>query len=233
MDKEETQNSEPASSAASVPPTKKSGGLKKFLMILLILLLIGAAGGGAWYAQQKKINKLEKDKKAAEEKADKAGSAKSGEKREVVRVQVARPASRSFSVEIPLDWLSGTCGEDLLFIANTEQRLGKCDTEYFGMMSFSWAAGDTREPTATYSSNPDYADFTSAAVTINGVSGDKLTYRFVGESLVGYPATGSSFITYRLFDGTNTFIATYDRNAGETDYRTDFEAIVETLDTTP
>src|SRR3990167_3101234 len=107
-----------------VGPKKKRG--KQALLWLLILLLIGGAGSGAWdYNQQ--IKQLQE---AA--KADKAPE------KEIVKVQVVKSADNSFSVEAPVEWLSGTCEDStIVFLAPSADLLGKCATEYFGIVSMS------------------------------------------------------------------------------------------------
>src|SRR5687767_8185087 len=109
-----------------VGPKKPRG--RKFFKFLLILLLIGLVGGGVWYWQQQKIDDLNQQLKDQKEAADKKAKESGQKSAEVERVQVVRPPDNSYSVEAPVDWFTGNC-EELVFLAPTEDLLGKCATE--------------------------------------------------------------------------------------------------------
>lgn len=217
----------------SVPDTKtyqvvgpKKHRSKKMLMWLLILLLIGASGYGGWYYQQQKIDDLNLQIKQLKEAASQPTEAE----QDVVRVQLVRPADKSYSVEAPLDWLSGTCEDSaVVFLAPTSDLLGKCATEFFGMVSISKQPGDNLAVEADFSDDSIYSDVSFTSTSINGVNGVKISHTQVGAFEVG-PVAGTKTISYQLFDGTNTYIISYSEQPGWPDHSDDFELIAQSFE---
>ena len=206
-----------------VGPKKKRG--KQALLWLLILLLIGGAGYGAWYYQQQNIDDLNQQIKQLQEaaKADKAPE------KEIVKVQVVKSADNSFSVEAPVEWLSGTCEDStIVFLAPSADLLGKCATEYFGIVSMSKTPGDNRSAEGDFADETLYSDVTFAAVTVNGVEGVRVSYTNVGEFEVG-PLAGTKAISYQLFDGTSTYMISYSQQPSDPDYSEEFETITQSF----
>ncbi|MEK7600136.1 MAG: hypothetical protein AAB462_03835 [Patescibacteria group bacterium] len=195
------------------------------LIIILILLLLAIIGFAGWRIWSKDTPSSRADTKTASS-SDKDGAGEAAEP------AYAMPVSEAYRVALPATWVSATCADnsDILFLAPTTDKLGKCASESGGTVAVSKNSGDTSHNEEYYTSDDHYASVNYSPVTIDGITGSKVTYTIATENIIGYPPVGTQQIIYSLFDGTNTFSLSYTRFAGEPDLAAAVQTLAESFD---
>lgn len=143
-----------------------------------------------------------------------------------------RPPSEVYRVAQPEGWVKSTCSDspDLLFLAPSTDKLGKCNSESGGTVLISKSAGDIREPATAFTGNPQYTSVSYEATTIDGMAGYKVAYAIAATGDPGYPPPGTKHIQYVLFDGTNSFIIIHTRLPADPDLSAIVQTMAETFD---
>lgn len=202
-----------------VPPRHKSS--KKPLLVLLVILLIAGASFGVWYWQQRKIDDLNQQLIAAKN-AQQAPAAAA----DPVKVRLVGPIESSFTVALPDAWVFGVCPDnEIIFLAPTKGKLGKCNSESFGTVSISKLSGDAREPETAFADASVYGSVSYEVVTVNGVPGVKVGYTLLDNGILGYPPVNTKFVEYTFFKDGSSYVMVYHQQPGDTDYEAVFEAI--------
>lgn len=197
-------------------------GFSPLILILLILLLL-ALGFAAWRV-------LGSDSDKPSDSSESTSTTK--ETPDEPAVTYAKPISEAYQVVQPDAWVKGTCPDnpDLLFLAPSSDKLGKCQTESFGTVSVTKNAGDSTNNEEYYTGDDYYGSVSYSAVTIDGITGYKVGYTIAGESELGYPPIGTKQVLYVLYDGTNTYTIAYGQMAGDADHAATAQAIAESFD---
>lgn len=216
--------SQPQESQVVTPKQKRS---KKPLWVLLVILLVAAAAAGAWYWQQRKIDDLEKQLSVA------SSSQQTKEApTDPVEVHLVGPVEASFSVELPDAWVFGTCADtEIVFLAPSADKLGKCNTESFGTVSISKVPGDVREPETAFADAAVYGSVNYEVVTLDGAPGVKVSYTVLDSGELGYPPVNTKMIRYTVFKDGNSYVIGYQQQPGDTDYAAVFEDIANSFAT--
>ncbi|MEO5628109.1 MAG: hypothetical protein ABIQ89_04465 [Candidatus Saccharimonadales bacterium] len=192
------------------------------LIILLVIVILGVLGFAGWTVWKKS-------------KATPATT--SSAKTEVTKDKTAKPeptytmpTSAAFRVVAPDGWVNSTCADnpDTLFLATTSDKLGKCQSDFGGTVVISKVSGNATQPESYYSSDASLGSVVYSDVTIDGVSGHKVSYTVTGAAEVG-PAVGTQQTTYILYDGTSSYIITYTRLSGEADLSAEVQALAESF----
>lgn len=198
------------------------------LIIVLVLLLLGLLGFAGWTVYSK--NKKTETSTAKSETKKAAAPEKSTTKR--IEPTYVKPAGEAYRVALPATWVSGTCADnpDILFLAPTSDKLGKCQSEYFGTVALSKNAGNIGHNEEYYTSDDAYADVTYTATTIDGIAGYKVTYTVATANELGVPAVGTKIVQYVLYDGANSYTISYSRTAAEADLTAVVQTLAESFD---
>ena len=210
---------------------RQSGfGILELLIILLIILMLIFAG---WWVWKKKHDSKDSGKHASTSESSKKDSGKTGSKTVDPTDDwvTYSNAEGNFSFKHPASWVQAAhpelCSEGLALLAPTADTVGHCASEDGGQMQFSSAAGDV---SAEYQfGEAYYTASTDTAVTINGVSGHKLTATVMGmEAAVavgGYP-DGTTLVRYIFVTGGRTYIASYVQQPSYPDALSDFTLLM-------
>jgi len=135
--------------------------------------------------------------------------------------------SDSYSVNLPVGWYYSTCeGTDILFLAPSEDLLGKCDSGYFGAISISRNAGDRRAE-GDPSSDSTVTEVSVTEVTIDRQPATKVSYTVGGDGDI--IAIGTKFIRYQIFYEGNTYTIGTSNTPGETSFAEELDGIVRTF----
>lgn len=193
------------------------------ILILLILAVLGFVGWRVWSERTPADSGASSTPAAS---TDKDGSS------ETPAPTYVMPVSEAFRVALPATWVSRTCADnaDILFLAPTEDKLGTCSSESGGTLAISKNAGDTRRDEASYTSDSSYSSVSYSPITIDGITGTKVSYTIATESIIGYPPVGTQHVVYSLYDGTNTFSLVYTRLPGDADHAATVQTIAESFD---
>lgn len=196
------------------------------LIIIFLLLLLAVVGFAGWTVYS--TNKDTEPSKTSSSTSD--TTKKTTPKR--VEPTYATTVSVIYRVVQPDSWVKGTCADnpDILFLAPSTDKLGKCQTEYFGTVAITKNIGNIGHNEEYYTSDDAYAEVTYSAITIDGITGYKVSYRVATENELGVPAVGTKIVQYVLFDGTNTFSISYSRASGDPDLTTEVQKLAESFD---
>lgn len=189
------------------------------ILALILALVIGLVGWRVWAMRSDKATDTSTAKTAEEEEPAPA-------------VTYVQPPSEDYRIALPDTWVSGSCPDtpNLLFLAPTADKLGKCNSESGGTVSIGRNDGNTGYGEDYYTSDDYYGDVVYTAVTIDGIEGYKVAYTVATETELGYPPIGTQVVQYVLFDGTNTYQVTYTRFSGDPDLSAQAQAIAESFD---
>lgn len=195
------------------------------VLILLILALLGFAGWRIWES---------KDDKGSGKPESSESTPSSGDSEEPAppALNYVKPPSEVYRVALPDTWVKATCPDtpDLLFLAPTTDKLGRCNSESGGTVAISKASGDVSHPATYYTGDSHLSGVSHAAITIDGINGYKVAYTIAVEYELGYPPVGTQQTQWVLFDGTNSFIIVYTRLPGDPDLAATAQTLAETFD---
>lgn len=189
------------------------------VVIVVVLAGIGFAGWRVWEAR-------EADKRAETPAAVQAGD------QETTDATYVRPASKNYQVIPPNGWASATCDDvpNTLFLAPTENMLGKCDGSGYGGTVFIFGQeGNTGLGADSYL-DPFYGNATHTNVTIDGIKGYKVAYTTATLRDTTSPPIGTKIVQYVLFDGTDTWTITYTQLSGDPDNSAAAEAVAQSFE---
>jgi len=195
------------------------------LLILLLLAVMAFAGWRVWGSKD--------DSDSA--KPSTSESEPAPDKDEPVddpELAYVRPPSEVYRVAQPEGWVKATCADtpDVLFLAPSTDRLGKCGSESGGTVFATKSPGNVGNPEAHYTGSAHYRGVTYTPITIDGMNGYKATYTTATVDGLGYPPIGSQGADYVLFDGTNSFVLVYTRLPGAPDLAATVQTMAETFD---
>ncbi|HTE58232.1 MAG TPA: hypothetical protein VK694_05810 [Verrucomicrobiae bacterium] len=195
------------------------------ILILLLLALLGFAGWRIWESRDDKGGKIPSSSDSAPASAD-------PEEPAAPALNYVKPPSEVYRVALPDTWVKATCPDtpDLLFLAPTTDKLGKCNSEFGGTVTISKASGDVSHPAAYYSGDSHLSGVSYATTTIDSINGYKVSYTVSTEYEIGTPAVGTQQTQWVLFDGTNSFIMVYTRLPGDPDLAAAAQTLAETFD---
>ena len=195
------------------------------LIIILLILLLAVVGFAGWTV----YNTNKKSEPTTKPAAKTESTTESTPKR--TPLALVKPISEAYRVALPDGWVKGTCADspDVLFLATTTAKLGKCESYSGGMVFIAKNAGNTGHTEEYYTSDDAFSDVTYTSITIDGISGYKVKYTYATENELGYPAVGTKATDYILFDGTNTFSIGYLQFVGEPDLGTTVQALAESF----
>jgi len=214
----EAQDLKPEENQVVSPKHKSS---KRPLLVLLVVLLIAGVSFGVWYWQQRKIDDLNQQL-IASKNTQQAPAAPA----DPVEVHLVGPIESSFTVALPDAWVFGVCPDtEIIFLAPSADKLGKCNSESFGTVSISKVSGDVREPETAFADASVYGSVSYEVVTVNGVPGVKVGYTLLDNGILGYPPVNTKTVRYTLFKDGNSYVMGYQQQPGDTDYRAVFEDI--------
>ena len=198
------------------------------LIIILLLLLLGIIGFTGWFVWNS--NKTGSSTSTSAESSTKDES--KTEKRIRVEPPYIKPPSEAYRVILPSAWVTSNCSDspDLLFLAQSTDKLGKCQSEYFGTVAIAKNTGNIGHNEEYYTSDDAYADVTYTATTIDGITGYKVAYTVATENELGVPKVGTKIVQYFLYDGTNTFSISYSRPSGEPALTATVQTLAESFD---
>lgn len=199
-------------------------GVAPLLIILLIFLLavVGFAGWRVWSAS-KSDSKASSSESSSTEKIETSDEP-------VPELERVSSATDSFSVALPSGWVQRTCEDaDILFLAPSEDKLGKCSSGYFGAISISRNEGDVRADSDP-ASDPSATEVSVSTATIDGKEATKTSYTVSGEEAM--IPSGTRIIRYQLFHEGYTYTLGASQDPGGTSYATELDAIVRTFSIT-
>jgi Tfp pilus assembly protein PilX len=199
------------------------------LIIIILLLILALLGFGGWRVWE---SKKDKDKSASSSSSEPSPISSAAEEPTASALNYVKPPSEVYQVALPEGWVKATCPgtPDLLFLAPSTDKLGKCDTESGGTVAIGKNSGNTGHPETFYTSDPQYGSVAYTSITLDGITGYKVSYTVAAESISGYPPVGTQQTQYVLFDGTNTFTIVYTRFAGDADLAATVQTMAETFD---
>lgn len=211
-----------------VGPIKPKASKKKIILISIAIILATAVVAFAGYKFAKSDSKDTKSASSEETKS----TAKEAPVEAVV-AEVVSPESGEYEVELPADWVTGSCSDnpDIFFLAPTTDLLGKCQTEYFGTVSISKIEGDQRRSEEYYAADDYYRSPAFSEVIIDSLPGYRVSYSIAQESELGYPPVGTFEYTYNLYDEIEdvTYKIGYRELATDSDYQAEFIVIAESF----
>ena len=200
-------------------------GFSHFIIILLVLILaiLGVIGWRVWESS--------KTDDSATPSASSNSKKKSTDKG-ITTFTYVKPVSESYRVALPTGWVSGTCADntEILFLAPTTDKLGKCSSESGGTVAVSKNSGDIGHNEEYYTSDDYFGSPVFTPITIDGITGYKVSYSVATDTELGYPPVGTQIVHYSLFDGTNTYTLTYNRFAGDPDLTATVQTLAESFD---
>lgn len=206
---------------------------------LLILVIVGMLGGLGWYvwnAHNKSIDSLTN--------ADSANSSvvKYSKKPAAVKDPTADWTAYSskngqFSLKYPKSWVQPTnkeaCNSDLfdrsLYLGPDSDSVLKCATEYFGQIWIGSVDGDKK---SSYDLGTGYENIVKKDVTVNGVTGQRISGVAVAPSgdLPFAPLKGTIEVHYIFYTKGITYSASYTQapagNNPSSDVLSDFDLVV-------
>lgn len=205
---------------------KNQKGFSPLILILLLLLLL-IVGFAAW----KVYDTNKKNDSGDPSSSSKTTSAKKSIPKTAEPTYV-KPISEIYRVALADGWVKGTCADnpDILFLAQSTDKLGKCQSEYFGTVAISKNSGNTGHNEEYYTADDAYASVTYVAITIDGVPGYRVSYTVATENELGTPAVGTKIVQYVLYDGTSTFTISYSRASGDPDLTAEVQIIADSFD---
>ncbi len=136
-----------------------------------------------------------------------------------------------YSLKYPKTWSTATnadkCADGLLLLGADAASTGKCASDFGGQMQFVSTAS-TKD---TYSLGSSYIDTTSEVVTVNGVTGRKLTgtYKSDGSEMVGGLKDGAKVTVYVFVTNGRMYTMSYYSASASADYPdalSDFNTLV-------
>jgi hypothetical protein len=188
------------------------------ILILLLLALIGFTGWRVWSASN-----TDTDSAPAASSPATTDKIETGEEAPPALERIST-ASDSYSVALPSGWVHATCEDtDILFLAPSEELLGRCNSGSFGAISISRSAGDSRAE-GDPRSDPTATDVSVTDVTINRQPATKTSYTVGGDGAM--VAVGTRFVSYRVFYEGNTYTLGAQQAPGGTSYATELDAFV-------
>lgn len=143
-----------------------------------------------------------------------------------------QPPNEAYKVALPDTWVNSSCPDtpDLLFLAPTIDKLGKCNSESGGTVVVTRNDGNTGYGEDYYTESDYYDSPVYTVVTIDGIEGYKVAYTVGSDDGLGYPPIGTQVVRYVLFDGTDTYSINYTRFAGDPDESAKAQFIAESFD---
>lgn len=197
------------------------------LILILLLLLLGIVGFAAW-----KVYDTNNKKDSGDSSSSTKSTSTKKSMPKTTEPTYAKPISEVYRVALADGWVKGTCADnpDLLFLAKSSDKLGKCQSEYFGTVAISKNVGNAGHNEEYYTSDDAYGSVTYVAVTIDGIPGYRVGYTVATENELGTPAVGTKIVQYVLFDGTSTFTIAYSRASGEPDLTPEVQIIADSFD---
>lgn len=201
--------------------SRNQRGIAHLYLILgvVLVVVIGLVGWRVWV--------MRSDKAPSE-----TASSPSAEKEVEPDLNYIQPPSEAYRVALPEGWTSNTCPDspNTLFMAPTIDKLGKCNTESGGTVAIDRQDGNVGYGEDYYTSNSYYDSPAYTPMTVDGIEGYRISYYVGDDDGLGYPPIGTQIVKYVLFDGTNTFVITYTRFAGDPDEGANAQAIAESFD---
>lgn len=205
----------------------RPGKKKIFLVSILIILAAGLVA----FAGYKYAKSDSEDTKTSSSEESKSTTKEAPSL--VVEAEMAGPESGEYEVELPSEWVTGSCADnpDIFFLAPNVDLLGKCQTEYFGTVSITKIGGDQRRTEEYYSADDYYLSPAFSLVVIDSLPGYRVSYSTAQESELGYPPLGTFEYAYNLYDGTEdvTYRIAYRQLPSDNDYQSDFISIAESF----
>ena len=194
------------------------------ILILLILLLLGFVGWRVWDSRDDGGG-------STPDSSESAGSDEAGDEPEAT-VTTVMPPSEAYRVALPEGWVKAICPdtEHLLFLAQTTDKLGKCNTESGGTVAITKTGSDAGHPESYYTADPYYGGVSYAPVMIDSMAGYKVAYTVASADGLGYPPVGTHQIQYVLFDGPSSYVLVYTRFAADPDLSAAFQTLAESFD---
>lgn len=190
------------------------------LLVILILLALGFIGWKVW----------ERSKDAP---ASSSSTSESVDKDATTpEITYASPESELYRVSVPEAWVSGTCPDnvDILFLAPSTEKLGRCQSDSGGTVAIAKNTGNTGHTEEYYTSDDQFSSVSYSPVTIDGITGYKVSYTVATENELGYPPVGTKVVLYSLYDGTNTFSQVYTQLPDDPNLASVFQSIAESFD---
>jgi hypothetical protein len=208
---------------------QKGFGAVELIIILLILLALVLGGWYVWSKMSK-----DKDAKATEKTATSSATGEDADTDATSPTEgweVYSNEAGDYTFKYPAAWVFAEspedCSAETVLFAPAAASLGKCATESGGQMQANSAVGDVRSEyqfTEAY-----YTSKTDEAVTVEGVTGNKLTAIVSGmEGVVevgGWP-DDTKIVRYLFFTNGRTYTITYVQQPDYPDALSDFSLLV-------
>lgn len=198
-----------------------------FVGLLAILVVVALVGMSGWLVYQHQNHSIQP-----------TNSADSGLFQENVAQKSVDPTanwtkynsiSGHYSLQYPTTWVTNSCASDfILLLGPTKATVGECASGNLGEMYF--LSADTSHASA-YNLNIDnsatYGGVTKTPLTLNGVTGTKLTatYKSTGQTMPPYP-DNTKIVFYVFTTASRTYIASYYQKPGYPYVLDDFNLIV-------
>ena len=166
------------------------------ILLVLILLFLAIAGFAGW-----RVWDMSRSEPATSSNSP-TPSPKSEAPEEIPAPTLERVsgAGDSYSVALPIGWVHRSCDDsNILFLAPSDDLLGKCNSDSFGVLSIGRNTGDTRAE-GDPASDPTATDVSVSSVTVDSQPATKTRYT-VGSTESIVPA-GTRFVRYQiLYEG--------------------------------
>jgi hypothetical protein len=206
----------------------QSGSALTILFIILIVALIGAAG---WlvYKNQKKApattttTTVQKTTSTPVPKTEADPTA---------TWTVYSDAAGKFALRYPTTWVKAThpelCSPGILLLGPTTATVGVCASEGFGQVHITSTDGDSR---SNYELGTGYTAVTKTDVTVDGVTGKKISGTAKGQAASDTPgmgalADGTIVVNYVFYTNGKTYVAGYTQPPANPDVLNDFNLLV-------
>lgn len=190
------------------------------ILILILLALIGFAGWRVWESSKDPAVDSSTSTPASTEKVETTDETPP-------TLERISTASDSYTVALPSGWYYASCDDsDILFLAPSEDLLGRCNSGSFGAISISRTPGDTRTE-GDPRTDPTARDVSVTDVTVNGQPATKTSYTVGGDGAM--VAAGTKFVSYRVFYEGHTYTLGAMQTPSGTSYATELDAIVRTF----
>lgn len=202
-------------------------GASRIIVAMVVLVVVAAAGAGGWWLWQRNAPQEVDETPDTTQQTEQPAT----EEQTAAQTVEASPASGDFSVRILESWQQQDCAADnpnILFVAPTTDLLGKCASEFFGLIAVSKTEGDRREDESAYSGRTDINLVSYDQLMVDTMPAIRVEYTQSEEPIVG-PPVGTRYIEVIAFDGTYSFSMSYTQQPGWDDYRAEFDAIVSSL----
>lgn len=216
---------------------------RRFIQTVVLLVILGVVGFLGWFVWQAKYH--------TEKSLDNTSQAQGTTTKNTERpAETSAPADLTadwtpytsdtgkFSLRYPKTWVQplnrDLCTPELferaLYLGPDAGSVLKCASEYFGQMAVFSVDGDKR---GDYGLGADYKDITKREVTVNGVTGQRISGVAVAPSPdAGFAPTEGTIEVHYVFYAPNgtTYVARYTQapkgHSPSTDVLSDFELMV-------